>query len=68
MPDIDHAMRPDVPRSEIFEILSTSGLKMTMSFFDVSRCRIKKLSSASSSKSDSTFVGNNNRAHIASSI
>lgn len=68
MPDIDQAMQSGVPRSEILQILSASGLEMTMSYFDVARRRIKKLSAASSSKSDLTAVGNNSNADIASSI
>jgi hypothetical protein len=68
MPDIDHAMQSGVPRSEILQILSASGLEMTMNYFDVARRRIKKLSTASSSKSDLTSVGNNSNVAIASSI
>jgi len=68
MPDIDHAMQSGVPRSEILQILSASGLEMTMNYFDVARRRIKKLSTASSSKSDLTSVGNNSNVDIASSI
>ena len=64
VPDIDHAMQSGVPRSEILQILSAAGLEMTMSYFDVARRRIKKLSSASCNKLDSTSLSNNSKANI----
>ena len=68
MPDIDHAMQSGVPRSEILEILSASGLEMTMSYFDVARRRIKKLPSTSSRKLDSTPLCHSSNADNARSI
>jgi hypothetical protein len=68
MPDIDHAMRSGVARSEILQILSASGLEMTMSYFDVARRRIKKLPSASSRELDSTRLGGSSNADNSSSI
>jgi hypothetical protein len=68
MPDIDHAMRSGVPRSEILQILSASGLEMTMSYFDVARRRIKKLAPSSSRESGSISAANNSFADSASSI
>ena len=68
MPDIDHAMQSGVPRSEILQILSASGLEMTMSYFDVARRRIKKLPSASSRELDSKTVANSRNADVVSSI
>ena len=68
MPDIDLAMQSGVPRSEILQILSASGLEMTMSYFDVARRRIKKLPSASSLKLDSTRLSSSSNADNSSSI
>lgn len=68
MPDIDHAMQSGVPRSEILQILSASGLEMTMSYFDVARRRIKKLPSSSSRKLDSTRLGGSSNVDNSSSI
>jgi hypothetical protein len=68
MPDIDHAMHSGVPRSEILQILSASGLEMTMSYFDVARRRIKKLAPPSSRESDLISASNNGFTDLASSI
>jgi hypothetical protein len=68
MPDIDHAMQSGVPRSEILQILSASGLEMTLSYFDVARRRIKKLQSASSRELDSTPLVRSNEADNSKSI
>lgn len=68
MPDIDHAMQSGVPRSEILQILSESGLEMTMSYFDVARRRIKKIPSASSLELDSTPLGGSSNADNSSFI
>lgn len=42
MPDIDHAMRNGVPRTEILKALSESGIEVKMSYFNIVRNRIKK--------------------------
>ncbi|RYE73322.1 MAG: hypothetical protein EOO81_00865 [Oxalobacteraceae bacterium] len=68
MPDIDHAMHSGVPRSEILQILSACGLEMTMSYFDVARRRIKKLSSTSSRELATKAAVNRKNADVLSLI
>jgi hypothetical protein len=62
MPDIDHAMQSGVPRSEILQILSASGLEMTMCYFDVARRKINKVAPSSSREPDSISASNNSFA------
>lgn len=68
MPDIDHAMKHGVPRSEILKVLSEAGIEMTMGYFNISRNRIKKLQSkAVKSKSPEPKFSNQKAADSADS-